>query len=47
MMRPMRLTAQQVAQYQRDGYVCPVQVMPAAEALGHREFSLTKLYRSA
>lgn len=33
-MRPMTLTAQQVAQYhQRDGYVCSVQMMPAAESL--------------
>ena len=29
----MTLTAQQVAQYKRDGYVCPVPVMPAVEAL--------------
>jgi len=32
----MPLTAQQVAQYHRDGYVCPVPVMPAAEAAGLR-----------
>jgi len=32
----MTLTAQQVAQYKRDGYVCPVPVMPAVEALGLR-----------
>ena len=32
----MTLTAEQVAQYKRDGYVCPVPVMPAAEALGLR-----------
>jgi non-haem Fe2+, alpha-ketoglutarate-dependent halogenase len=29
----MTLTAEQVEQYHRDGYVCPVPVMPAAEAL--------------
>ena len=28
----MPLSAEQVAQYHRDGYVCPVPVMPAAEA---------------
>lgn len=32
----MALTAQQVAQYKRDGYVCPVPVMSAQEALGLR-----------
>ena len=32
----MPLSAQQVAQYRREGYVCPVPVMPAAEALGLR-----------
>jgi len=32
----MPLTAQQLAQYRRDGYVCPVAVMPAAEAAGLR-----------
>ena len=32
----MTLTGQQVAQYKRDGYVCPVPVMPAVEALGLR-----------
>ncbi len=32
----MPLSAEQVAQYQRDGYVCPVPVMPAAEALALR-----------
>ena len=36
MMESMTLTAQQVAQYERDGYVCPVPVMPAAEAFGLR-----------
>ena len=35
-MTSMPLTADQVAQYQRDGYVCPVPVMPAAEAAGLR-----------
>src|SRR5258705_10161216 len=34
---PMPLSAEQVAQYQRDGYVCPVPVMRAAEALGLRK----------
>ncbi|MDA0275532.1 MAG: phytanoyl-CoA dioxygenase family protein [Proteobacteria bacterium] len=29
----MPLTAGQIEQYQREGYVCPVPVMPAAEAL--------------
>jgi hypothetical protein len=29
----MTLTAEQVEQYRRDGYVCPVPVMPAAETL--------------
>ena len=33
----MSLSAEQVAQYRRDGYVCPVPVMPAAEALGLRK----------
>ncbi len=32
----MPLTAQQVDQYRRDGYVCPVPVMPASEAAGLR-----------
>jgi ectoine hydroxylase-related dioxygenase (phytanoyl-CoA dioxygenase family) len=32
----MPLTAQQIAQYRRDGYVCPVPVMPADEAGGLR-----------
>lgn len=32
----MPLSAEQLAQYHRDGYVCPVPVMPAAEALGLR-----------
>jgi hypothetical protein len=32
----MALTAEQVGQYRRDGYVCPVPVMPAAEAAGLR-----------
>lgn len=32
----MALTPAQVAQYHRDGYVCPVPVMPAAEALALR-----------
>jgi hypothetical protein len=32
----MALSAQQVEQYQHDGYVCPVPVMPAAEAAGLR-----------
>lgn len=32
----MPLTAQQIAQYYRDGYVCPVPVMPASEAQGMR-----------
>jgi len=32
----MPLTDQQIAQYRRDGYVCPVPVMPAAEAAGLR-----------
>ncbi|HJS77650.1 MAG TPA: hypothetical protein VJ778_09590 [Burkholderiales bacterium] len=30
------LSGQQVAQYRRDGYVCPVPVMPAAESLALR-----------
>lgn len=42
----MALTAEQVAQYRRDGYVCPVPVMPAAEAEGLRrkleEFEATQ-----
>ena len=33
----MPLSAEQVAQYHRDGYICPVPVMPAAEALGLRK----------
>jgi non-heme Fe2+,alpha-ketoglutarate-dependent halogenase len=32
----MPLTAQQIDQYRRDGYVCPVPVMPASEAAGLR-----------
>ncbi|MGA7985925.1 MAG: phytanoyl-CoA dioxygenase family protein [Burkholderiales bacterium] len=32
----MPLTDQQIDQYRRDGYVCPVPVMPAAEAAGLR-----------
>jgi len=32
----MSLSEHQVAQYRRDGYVCPVRVMPAAEARGLR-----------
>jgi non-heme Fe2+,alpha-ketoglutarate-dependent halogenase len=32
----MPLNAEQIAQYRRDGYVCPVQVMPADEAAGLR-----------
>ena len=32
----MPLTAQQIAQYRGDGYVCPVPVMPAAEAVSLR-----------
>jgi chlorinating enzyme len=32
----MPLTDLQIAQYRRDGYVCPVPVMPAAEAAGLR-----------
>ena len=32
----MSLAAQQIAQYQRDGYVSPVPVMPASETLGLR-----------
>jgi hypothetical protein len=32
----MALSAQQVEQYHRDGYVCPVPVMPASEALALR-----------
>jgi ectoine hydroxylase-related dioxygenase (phytanoyl-CoA dioxygenase family) len=32
----MSLTAEQIAQYRRDGYVCPVPVMPAAEAAALR-----------
>jgi non-heme Fe2+,alpha-ketoglutarate-dependent halogenase len=32
----MPLTAEQIAQYRRDGYVCPVPVMPAAEAAALR-----------
>src|SRR6185436_19227225 len=33
----MPLSAEQVAQYHRDGYICPVLVMPAAEARGLRK----------
>jgi ectoine hydroxylase-related dioxygenase (phytanoyl-CoA dioxygenase family) len=32
----MPLTAQQIDQYRRDGYVCPVPVMPPSEAAGLR-----------
>ena len=32
----MPLSADQVGQYHRDGYVCPLPVMPAAEAVGLR-----------
>jgi len=32
----MALSAKQIEQYRRDGYVCPVPVMPVAEALGLR-----------
>jgi len=32
----MPLTAEQIEQYGREGYVCPVPVMPAAEAAGLR-----------
>jgi len=32
----MALTAEQVAQYRRDGYVCPVPVMPSVEAAAIR-----------
>ena len=32
----MPLTDQQIEQYRRDGYVCPVPVMPATEAAGLR-----------
>ena len=32
----MPLSEQQIAQYQHDGYVCPVAVMPASEAAGLR-----------
>ena len=32
----MPLSAEQIAQYRRDGYVCPVPVMPAAEVTGLR-----------
>ena len=32
----MPLTDQQIDQYRRDGYLCPVAVMPAAEAAGLR-----------
>jgi hypothetical protein len=32
----MALSELQVAQYRRDGYVCPVPVMPSSEALGLR-----------
>ncbi|MXZ67734.1 MAG: phytanoyl-CoA dioxygenase family protein [Acidimicrobiia bacterium] len=31
-----RLTADQVAQYRQDGYMCPVRVMDAARAAGYR-----------
>ena len=33
----MSLSAEQVAQFHRDGYICPVPVMPAAEAAGLRK----------
>ena len=33
----MALSPAQVAQYHRDGYICPVPVMPAAEAAGLRK----------
>src|SRR2546421_10956671 len=33
----MALSAEQIAQYQREGYVCPVAAMSAAEALGLRK----------
>ena len=33
----MPLSAKEVAQYQRDGYVCPVPVMPAEKALALRK----------
>jgi hypothetical protein len=33
----MPLSAEEVAQFHRDGYVCPVPVMPAAEALALRK----------
>lgn len=33
----MPLSDQQVGQYRRDGYVCPVPVMSAGEALGLRK----------
>jgi len=32
----MALTAELIGQYRRDGYVCPVPVMPASEAAGLR-----------
>ncbi|MGH8688938.1 MAG: phytanoyl-CoA dioxygenase family protein [Burkholderiales bacterium] len=32
----MTLSANQIEQYKREGYVCPVPVMPASEALGLR-----------
>ncbi|HUK05853.1 MAG TPA: hypothetical protein VLV90_12325 [Burkholderiales bacterium] len=32
----MALSAQQIERYRRDGFVCPVPVMPAAEAAGLR-----------
>ncbi|HEY5637927.1 MAG TPA: phytanoyl-CoA dioxygenase family protein [Burkholderiales bacterium] len=32
----MPLSTEQIAQYRRDGYVCPVPVMPAAEVAGLR-----------
>jgi hypothetical protein len=35
-MESMVLTAQQVAQYRLDGYVCPVPVMTSPKALGLR-----------
>lgn len=31
-----RLTAEQIAQYRRDGFVCPVDVITPEEAVGHR-----------
>src|SRR4051812_5793725 len=34
---PKKLTAKQVAQYHRDGYVSPVRAFPADQALTYRE----------